>query len=272
MATQPSDAGGFDDDWERDVWASGDYARTAKQYLPMAARVVDAVGLEAGDRVLDVGTGTGNLALTASKTGADVTGIDICPDLLETARERTGTLGIEEITFETGDAADLPYADDSFDVTVSNLGHMYADPPMAAANELLRVTRPGGRIAFTAWTPMSLYPRMAGVALQHVPPSALPDYTEPPFMWGDEATVRDRLADDLAELTTKTRVCTYPAVSPRAFWEETKATSGMFQLLVSSVDATTRQELDAAMVETIDSMFDPTENEVTLQYLTVIGI
>ena len=271
MSMQTCDSGGFGDEWKRDVWGAGDYARTAKQYLPMAARLADAVGIEASDRVLDVGTGTGNLAIPAARAGADVTGIDICTELLETARARTEAVEVGDIAFDTGDAADLPYADDTFDVTVSNVGHMYADPPMAAARELLRVTRPGGRVGFTAWTPMSLYPRMAGVALQHVPPTALPDYTEPPFMWGDVATVRDRLADDLVELTTETREITYPTVAPTAFWDETKETSGMFQKLVSSIDDAARKELDADMVAVIDSAFDPSENGIPLRYLEAIG-
>ena len=271
MSRQTSQSGAIEDEWNRDIWATGEYARTAKHYLAMAARLADTVGIETGDRLLDIGTGTGNLAMTAARAGAEVTGVDSCPERLQTARERTAATEVGEITFDTGDAAALPYAEDTFDVVVSNLGHMYADPPSASTSELLRVTRPGGRIGFTAWTPMRLYPRMAGVALQYVPASVLPDYTEPPFLWGDEETVRHRLGDALVDLTAEPRELAYPAVAPEAFWEETKETSGVFQTLVSSVDEATRAELDHEMADLIDTAFEPATNDVSLEYLEVSG-
>lgn len=267
MANQTTDSNGLNDEWARTVWSAGDYAQTAKQYLPMAARLVDGVGIDPDDEVLDIGTGTGNAAITAARVGADVIGIDISEDLLDTARRRTDTIEYSNITFDAGDAAALPYADDTFDVTISNLGHMYADPPDTAARELIRVTRPGGRIGFTSWTPMSLFPRMAGVALQHVPPSALPDFTEPPFLWGDESTVRDRLEGDVSDLTSETLELEYPTVGPTAFWEETKRTSGMFEKMIAPLGEGDTNALDADMRSAIESSFNDSENVMTLAYL-----
>ena len=271
MSNQTSKSSGLDEEWARNVWAAGDYSRTAKHYLPMAARLVDSVGIDPDDDILDIGTGTGNLAITAAREGATVNGVDICTKLLETAQRRVESLGYGTITFDEGDAASLPYADDTFDVTVSNLGHMYADPPTAAAEELIRVTRPGGRIGFTAWTPMSLYPRMAGVALQHVPPSALPAYTEPPFMWGDEGTVRNRINAKVGELATETLEIGYPTVDPEAFWAEMTETSGMFEKLITSLDDDELQKLESDMITTIDLTFDAAENIVPLSYLQTIA-
>lgn len=259
------------EEWGRDVWAAGEYSCVATQYLPMAARLADVVGIDANDRVLDIGTGTGNLAITAARSGATVTGLDICDDLVQRARDRADAVGLDTIAFDVGDAADLPYAENAFDIAVSNLGHMYADPPSAAARELIRVTRPGGRIGFTSWTPMSLYPRLAGVAVQHVPFSALPNYSEPPFMWGDEDTVRDRLAGDVAALTAESAQIRYPAVAPTAFWEETKQTSGMFKKLVSSLDRDETQRMDSEMISVIDSVFDGSSNTVPLLYLQTVA-
>ena len=259
------------EEWTSDVWAAGDYERTAIQYLPMAARLVDDVEVDADDTVLDIGTGTGNVAITAARQGATVSGIDICGDLLETARSRAATLGHPDVAFDDGDAAQLPYPDDSFDVTVSALGHMYADPPSAAAEELIRVTRPGGRIGFTAWGPMSLYARMAGVALQHVPPSALPEYTEPPFLWGDPESVRDRLEPYVATLEIDTSELAYPTVSPAAWWKETKRKSGMFHQLISSLDPESLEDLEGDMLPVIGSGFDSKENAVQLSYLQTVA-
>lgn len=267
MGNRTTETNGHGDVWDGGVWAAGEYARAATQYLPMAARLADAVGIDANDQVLDIGTGTGNLAITAARRGADVTGVDICEELLKQARERTQTYQVDNIVLDAGDAADLPFSDDTFDVVVSNLGHMYADPPSTVARELIRVTRPGGRIGFTSWTPMSLYPRMAGAAIGHVPPSALPDYSEPPFMWGDETTVRDRLGELVVGLSATTADIGYPAVGPEAFWEETKQTSGMFRKLLTSLDEETKAELESEMIAVISSAFDSTENIVPLSYL-----
>ena len=271
MSNQTIESDGLGDEWGRDVWSAGDYARTAKQYLPMAARLVDRVGIGPDDAVLDIGTGTGNVAITAARGGADVVGIDISDDLLDTARRRAETLECPNITFDAGDAAALPYPDDAFDATLSNLGHMYADPPHTVAKELIRVTRPGGRIGFTSWTPMSMYPRMAGVAMQYVSPAALPDYTAPPFLWGDEATVRERLEGDVSDLSAEQLEIGYPTVDPQEFWEETKQTSGVFEKLISPLDKRDAEALDADMRPALEAAFDASENVMPLIYLQSIA-
>lgn len=121
-------------------WTLGSYPNLAAVFMPIAARLVDAAAVGPNDRVLDVACGTGNVALTASRRGADVTGVDITPAMLEEAREQAAVTGAD-IKWQEGDAAALPFRDDTFDVTLSCLGHMFVPDPDAAGSELVRVTR-----------------------------------------------------------------------------------------------------------------------------------
>lgn len=154
----------------------------------MAGRLVESTDVEANDAVLDVGCGTGNVAITAARRGADVAALDVTPAMLEAAQENA-TVAAVDIAFREGTATDLPYAADAFDVTVSALGHIYGDPPEATARELIRLTRPGGRIGFTSWTPTSLYPILARLLVSSLPPNPRAEFSEPPFMWGDPDVV-----------------------------------------------------------------------------------
>ncbi|MFC4439004.1 MULTISPECIES: class I SAM-dependent methyltransferase [Natrialbaceae] len=138
------------DEQTKRVWSLGSYSDIAPTFLGTAAHLVGTAGISATDAVLDVGCGTGNAAITAARRGARVTGLDIVPAMLDEARENATIAGVEPIDWQEGSATDLPFEDDAFDVTLSCLGHVFAEPPDDAGRELLRVTRPGGRIAFTS--------------------------------------------------------------------------------------------------------------------------
>lgn len=255
----------------QDAWANGSYADLATNYLSMAATLVDRTAVDSGDRVLDIGCGTGNVAITAARRGGDVTGVDITPELLAEARENADLAGFDGIDWREGDAADLPLQDDAFDVTLSCLGHMYGDPPEAVTRELLRVTRPGGRIGFVSWTPTGLFPFVAGVLTTYLPQGAQPDYAEPPFMWGDSDIVRSRLGDRVENLTFRTETATYPTLSPAHFWQELATTSGVFGTFLETVPEDDRPTLRSELVETIETYFEPGENAVTLEYLLTMA-
>jgi ubiquinone/menaquinone biosynthesis C-methylase UbiE len=139
-------------DRTREVWAAGDYQRVGVRLVPASEQLVTDLAVRPGDRVLDVGGGTGNTALAAARRDADVVCSDIVPELLEYARSRAG---MEGLAFETevADAADLPFPDAAFDVVASTFGVVFAGDPERAAQELLRVLRPGGRLGMTAWLP-----------------------------------------------------------------------------------------------------------------------
>lgn len=255
------------DRWTKRVWAAGSYADIAPKYRSMGGRLVDRTAVSAGEDVLDVGCGTGSVAITAARRDAHVTGLDITPELLERARVNADRAAVEGISWRVGTATNLPFAENAFDVTLSNLGHMYGDPPDTAAQELLRVTRPGGRIGFTSWTPTSLYPSMAGVIVTALSPDDLPDVSEPPFLWGDPGTVRERLGAGVRALEFETDTVRYPALSPEHFWYQTATNSGMFIEVLDAVDDDELPGLREQLIETIEPYFDGERNAVDLEYL-----
>lgn len=248
----------------RHVWSIGSYADIAPNFLSMAAHLVDAAGVAEDDGVLDVACGTGNVAITAARRGARVTGVDITPSLLEAARENAATAGFEDVDWREGDAADLPFPDDAFDVTLSCVGHVFAEPPDAVARELLRVTRPGGRIAFTSWTPESVVPAMGAAFQPYLP--ADPDPTPPPVAWGDPDVVTDRLGDGVDDLAFETGTVLQPTMSAAHFWEVALRDSGMFIVAVERVEETDRQTLRRDVIEAINRYFDDDENAVRMEY------
>lgn len=177
------------------TWMAGDFDKIAQILAPGAVKFIERLALAPGTRVLDVACGSGNLSLPAAHAGALVTGLDIAPNLLETARRRALAEGME-INFDEGDAEQLPYADASFDVVVTMFGAMFAPRPEVTAAELRRVCRLGGRIAMANWTPAGFIGQMFKTTAAHVPSPNIPS----PLLWGDEAIVRERLRSDAAEI------------------------------------------------------------------------
>lgn len=173
----------------RATWMAGDFGRIATSYASGAAEFVARLGLQQGDRVLDVACGTGNLALPAARGGALTTGIDIAPNLIAQAIANAASEQLP-LRFDVGNAEELPYADASFDTTMTMFGAMFAARPDRAARELLRVTRPGGCIAMANWTPTSFIGKMLNIVVGYVPPPAGATST---LRWGDEQTAVDRL-------------------------------------------------------------------------------
>jgi SAM-dependent methyltransferase len=187
------------------TWMAGDFGRIAQQIAASGEEFIDRLGLKAGDRVLDVACGSGNLAIPAARTGATVTGVDIATNLLEQARERAKSEGLT-IQFDEGDAEQLPYADAAFDVVITMYGAMFAPRPELVAAELVRVCRPGGRIAMANWTPSGFIGEMFKTTGKHVPP---PPSMPSPVLWGDEQKVRERLSEGVADLQLTSRMCEF---------------------------------------------------------------
>ena len=181
----------------KSTWSAGDFGRIAKSYESGAADFIARLALRPGQRVLDVACGTGNLAIPAARSGAEVLGIDIAPNLVEQACQRAAAEKNLRVKFEEGDAEQLPYERGSFDVVVSMFGAMFAPRPDVVAAELLRVTRPGGLIAMANWTPRSFIGQMFKTIGALVPPPAI---MPSPLLWGDEAKVRERFGDGISEL------------------------------------------------------------------------
>ena len=174
----------------RAMWAAGRYADVAELVDGVAPdHLLRAVGLDSSQSVLDVATGTGNVALRAAAISPDVTGLDLVPSLLDIARERAGMLDVHWVE---GDAEALPFGDATFDRVLSVFGVQFAPHHEVVAGELLRVCRPGGTIGVATWTPEGLIGRMFKILGAYMPPP--PPGASPPPKWGSEEHVRSLFA------------------------------------------------------------------------------
>jgi len=232
----------------RATWTAGDFGRIASGMTRGAGELVARLGLQAGERVLDVACGTGNVSLPAAHAGAAVTGVDIAPNLIAQARARA-TAERLTISFDVGDAERLPYQDASFQTVVSAFGSMYAARPERAAAELLRVTKPGGRIVMANWTPSGFVGEMFRTVARYVSPPAIPS----PLLWGTDDAIHSRLGGR-AKLTLTRRLYTfeYP-VGPEQVVNEFRLWYGpirnAFAALEDEHRASLRRELETLWID-----------------------
>jgi SAM-dependent methyltransferase len=255
----------------KSVWSAGDFGKIALSIESGGEEFIERLNLQKGERVLDVACGTGNLALPAARKGAVVTGVDIAPNLIEQARARAEAENLE-CRFEEGDAENLPYADASFDTVVTMFGAMFAPRPDVTASELVRVCRPGGRIAMANWTPDGFTGQMFKTGARHVPP---PPNIPPPVQWGDEETVRARLREGIAEINLTRRPITFrypfsPAEVVEYFRQFFGPTKIAFTALDEQRQAALRQDLEQLWTEH-NSAGDGT-TEVESEYLEVVAV
>ncbi|TCI98874.1 methyltransferase domain-containing protein [Aeromicrobium sp. IC_218] len=191
-------------DRHRALWALGDYPAIADQVIPELGRVVvEAARVGPGEKVLDVAAGSGNASLPAAQAGADVVASDLTPALLDVGRSRAEELGLA-LDWREADAEELPFDDAAFDVALSCVGIMFAPHHQDAADELVRVVRPGGRIALVSWTPTGFIGQMLTTMRPFVPPP--PPGTQPPPLWGDEEHVRTLLGDRVEDVRAERRL------------------------------------------------------------------
>jgi SAM-dependent methyltransferase len=202
----------------RAMWALGDYPAVAIDVIPeLGPTLVAATGVRAGDRVLDVAAGTGNAAVPAALTGAEVVASDLTPELFVAGRQFAARNGVE-ITWEEGDAEALPYDDDSFDVVLSCVGVMFAPHHQIAADELLRVCRPGGRIGMLSWTPTGFVGELFRTMKPYAPPP--PPGAQPAPLWGDEDHVRALLGDRVTDVVAKRQTLTSDLFASPEAWKD----------------------------------------------------
>ncbi len=168
----------------RKMWATGDYPKMVDTFLlPLGPRLVEACRIQSGARLLDVASGTGNAAIPAAAAGAQVVASDLTPELLEDGRRRAEAQGLE-LDWVQADAERLPFEDASFDVVISSIGVMFAPHHQAAADELVRVCRPGGTIGLLSWTPEGMLGKLFATMKPFMPPP--PPGAQPPPLWGSE--------------------------------------------------------------------------------------
>ena len=193
-----------------------------------------------GEQILDLATGTGWTSRVVARRGATVTGVDIATGLLESA-ERQATAERLPIRYVPGDAERLPFEGASFDAIVSTCGVMFASRPDAAARELARVCRPGGRIAITTWTSDGNLFKMFQVMKAYMPPPAAPAPPSP-FEWGNTERIRQLLGEDF-ELKFERGVSYYREPSAEAAWDTFSTSYGPTKALADSLDPLRRQAL-----------------------------
>ena len=183
----------------RAMWALGDYNAVATELIPELGPVlVDACGVKAGDRVLDVAAGSGNASIPAALTGASVVASDLTPELFEFGRKQAEEKAVD-LEWRQADAEALPFAAGEFDTVMSCVGVMFAPRHQPSADELVRVCRPGGTIGLLSWTPEGFIGQMFAVMKPYAPPP--PPGAQPPPLWGKEDHVRELLGDRVTDVS-----------------------------------------------------------------------
>ena len=180
----------------RRMWALGDYPRVCREIVsPLGEVLVDALQPTTGERVLDIAAGTGSAAVRAARHGADVVASDLTPELLEAGRACHPD---DTLTWDVADAEALPYTDDEFDVVMSCIGVMFAPHHQRAADELLRVARPGARIGILSWTPDGTIGHLFATMRPYLPPP--PPGVQPPPLWGSPDHLEELFGDRVTDL------------------------------------------------------------------------
>ena len=188
----------------RKMWALGNYPAVALEIIPeLGPTLVEAAGVKGGDRVLDVAAGAGNAAIAAAQAGADVIASDLTPELFEIGKREAEKAGAE-LEWREADAEAMPFGDNEFDKVLSTVGVMFAPHHQESADELVRVTRPGGTIGLISWTPEGFIGQMFATMKPYAPPP--PPGAQPPPMWGREDHVAELFGDRVTDLKATKKV------------------------------------------------------------------
>jgi len=247
------------------MWGNGPYQRVTETLTDIHERVIESLAPQPGDRWLDLACGTGAIAERASAAGAQVTGLDLAPVLIETAKERAEEQGLD-IDYVVGDVEQLTFDDASFEKVSSTCGIMFAPDHEATAREIARVTAPGGRLALANWTPTGGLAKMFKVMAPYQP--APPPSS--PFDWGDENRVTELLGDAF-DLELKEHVSTLHMPSGEAYWDLFSSSYGPTKTLADSL-GDRREDLHRDFVDFFETNYSSNgEIAHTREYLLVLG-
>jgi ubiquinone/menaquinone biosynthesis C-methylase UbiE len=241
----------------RAMWASGDYPALASELLPeLGAILVEACRINSRQRVLDVAAGAGNAAIPAAMMGAKVVASDLTPELFDAGRHEAGDRGVE-LEWKEGDAEALPFGDDEFDTVISCLGVMFAPHHQAAADQLLRVCKPGGTIGLLSWTPEGFIGQMFAAMKPFAPPP--PPGAQPAPLWGSEDHVRELLGERVTEVQARkqslaVRSFHQPEDFVRYFKSHYGPTISVYKFIAGDGDRV--KALDNALTELAESFGD----------------
>jgi ubiquinone/menaquinone biosynthesis C-methylase UbiE len=257
----------------RAMWASGDYPSMVETFLlPLGPRLVQACGIGPGMRVLDVAAGTGNAAIPAAQTGAEVTASDLTPEIMEAGRHRAEADGLA-LEWVEADAEHLPFGDASFDVVMSSIGAMFAPHHQEVADELVRVCRPAGTIGLLSWTPEGMIGALFRTMGPFAPPP--PPGAQSPPLWGSEEHVADLFGTRVDFHTLERDMLKITAFEhPRDYGEHFKARYG--PTIAAQANAR-RTEREAEFNEALDQFCDewnlgtPDNARFEKEYLLAVG-
>jgi SAM-dependent methyltransferase len=253
------------------VWGSGGarYDEISRRMADMIEHCVLRLAPQPGERILDLATGTGWTSRAVARHGARVTGADIAADLLAAAAERAKAEGLD-IEYRLGDAESLPFEDDAFDAVVSTCGVMFASRPEAAAAELARVCRKGGRIALTTWLSDSNVFKIFQVMKPYMPPPPTPAPPSP-FEWGRTERISELLADAF-DLKFEKGVSSLNDTSSEAAWNVGSTSYGPTRSLAASLDERRLAELRKDFIAFYDGFACETGISVPREYWVTLGI
>lgn len=254
---------------QQTTWASGDYAMVGGILVIVAEELCEALDLRPGQRVLDVATGSGNIALAAGRRFCEVTGVDYVPELLARARERAAAERLS-IDFQEGDAEALAFKDGAFDVVVSTFGAMFAPNQEQTAAEIARVCAPGGKIGMANWTPESYIGQLFKLTGTFLPP---PAGLKGPTLWGSEERVRELFGDRVSDLKMEKRTFAFRFPSADHWLGFFRTNYGPTLKAFELLDAERQVEYAAAILELI-GRFNRSGDEtmvVESEYLEVVA-
>ena len=255
------------------MWASGSYRTVVDEVVaPLGGILVETVGVQPGQRVLDVAAGTGSSALPAVRRGAEVIATDLTPELLEVGRAAAAAEGLQ-LTWETADAEALPYDDAAFDVVLSAIGVMFAPHHQAAADELVRTCRPGGTIALLSWTPDGMLGDLFRTMGPFAPPP--PPGAQAPPLWGSEEHLAELFGDRVTFATQQPGILEITAFArPEDYAEHFKARYGPTIVAQANARKDGREaEFEAALQRFCEEhdRGTPDHARFEMQYLVSVG-
>jgi ubiquinone/menaquinone biosynthesis C-methylase UbiE len=272
------------------VWSLGSYNEFAIFILPVSAHLVRLCNISSGDHVLDVACGTGNTAITARRMvpNIKVTGIDFTPELLVQAKEQAILAEVDDIEWREENVESLPFENGIFDVVLSSFGHMFAPHPQVAIKEMIRVTKPGGRIAFSTWPFELVNGKLFKAMANHLPANTNSIYSSsnqieeqhqtqpPPMQWGNPEKVQRLLLDGdcnvaIEDIHFERGVVKIPVLSPNHYWKTTSTRSGpVIQAIQTIKEPSKIEALKKDVLEAIAPYYK--DNELRLDYLITKAI
>ena len=250
------------------AWSAGNYAVVGTTLQIVGENLCEAVDLRAGSRVLDVAAGNGNASLAAARRWCDVTSTDYVSSLLEAGRARAQAEG-HTIQFREADAENLPFPDESFDAVLSTFGVMFTPDQDQAADELVRVCKPGGKIGLANWTPESFIGQLFKTIASYVPPAA---GVKSPALWGTNARIEQLFGKAAQEIRITRRDFTFRYRSPAHWIEVFRTYYGPMNRTFAALDAERQAALTQDLLSLIDRRNRSRDSTLVLasEYLEVV--